>query len=180
MYNQGIVVYEAHMGKGDYSFNATFRDFAIIFVNGTPTRTYDRSVAAHHIVNITCPFPICNLKILVEAMGHINYGKLINSDVKGIIKFDHIKGHNLTSLKMYKIPLTYEVVKSMNTTVYGNYPQLGSYKFDLEEIGDTYLNMNNFTKGYVWINGRNLGRYWKKGPQQKLFCPGVWLKEKDN
>lgn len=40
--------------------------------------------------------------------------------------------------------------------------------------------MKNFTKGYVWVNGRNLGRYWNKGPQLKLFCPGVWLKETGN
>jgi beta-galactosidase len=37
--------------------------------------------------------------------------------------------------------------------------------------------MKLYGKGYIWINGRNLGRYWNKGPQLKLFCPGVWLKE---
>ncbi|RZL18913.1 MAG: hypothetical protein EOO89_04860 [Pedobacter sp.] len=29
----------------------------------------------------------------------------------------------------------------------------------------------------VWINGNNLGRFWKIGPQQTLFVPGVWLKK---
>lgn len=176
MYNQGIVVYEAHMGKGNYSFDAIFRDYAVVYVNGTPTHSYDRSVATEHVVNVTCPYPICSIQILVEAMGHINYGKLINSDVKGLIKFDHPKGHNLSSLKMYKLPLTYETVKKASNFVYGNYPLLGISTFDLDEIGDTYLNMKNFTKGYVWVNGRNLGRYWNRGPQQKLFCPGIWLK----
>lgn len=109
-------------------------------------------------------------------MGHINYGNLINSDVKGLIKFDEVKGHTLYSLKMHKIPLTYETIKNASKNVYGNYPLLGSHTFDLNKIGDTYLNMKNFTKGYVWVNGRNLGRYWNKGPQFKLFCPGVWLK----
>jgi beta-galactosidase len=37
--------------------------------------------------------------------------------------------------------------------------------------------MGNWQKGYVFVNGYNLGRYWKKGPQQKLFLPGVWLKK---
>jgi beta-galactosidase len=37
--------------------------------------------------------------------------------------------------------------------------------------------MKLYGKGYIWINGRNLGRYWNKGPQLKLFCPGVWLKK---
>lgn len=27
------------------------------------------------------------------------------------------------------------------------------------------------------MNGYNLGRYWNKGPQVKLFLPGVWLKK---
>lgn len=35
-------------------------------------------------------------------------------------------------------------------------------------------------KGYIWVNGRNLGRYWKKGPQTRVFCPGVWLKTGEN
>jgi hypothetical protein len=30
------------------------------------------------------------------------------------------------------------------------------------------------------VNGRNLGRYWKKGPQTRVFCPGVWLKKGEN
>jgi beta-galactosidase len=25
-----------------------------------------------------------------------------------------------------------------------------------------------------------LGRYWDIGPQERLFCPGVWLKEGKN
>lgn len=57
---------------------------------------------------------------------------------------------------------------------------MGRYNFDLEEVGDTFFNMKAYFKGYVWVNGRNLGRFWNKGPQQKLFCPGVWLKSKNN
>ena len=32
----------------------------------------------------------------------------------------------------------------------------------------------------MFVNGINLGRYWNKGPQQKLFVPGVWLKKGEN
>jgi beta-galactosidase len=32
----------------------------------------------------------------------------------------------------------------------------------------------------LWVNGHNLGRYWKIGPQQTLYCPGVWLKSGRN
>jgi beta-galactosidase len=37
--------------------------------------------------------------------------------------------------------------------------------------------MINWQKGYLFVNGINLGRYWNKGPQQKVFLPGVWLKK---
>ncbi|CAB1346833.1 unnamed protein product [Coregonus sp. 'balchen'] len=39
---------------------------------------------------------------------------------------------------------------------------------------DTFLRLNEWTKGQVWINGMNLGRYWpKRGPQQTLYVPGA-------
>lgn len=47
----------------------------------------------------------------------------------------------------------------------------------LDEVGDTYLDMSNWKKGFVWVNGYNLGRYWSVGPQQRLYCPGVWLNQ---
>lgn len=40
--------------------------------------------------------------------------------------------------------------------------------------------MQNFGKGYLWINGKNLGRYWSVGPSLKLYCPGTWMKVGDN
>ena len=36
--------------------------------------------------------------------------------------------------------------------------------------------MQHWTKGVVWVNGNNLGRYWNLGPQQRLYCPAPWLK----
>ena len=52
--------------------------------------------------------------------------------------------------------------------------------FDLEETGDTYLDMSKWGKGVVWVNGHNLGRYWNIGPQQRLFLPGVYLNKGKN
>ena len=40
--------------------------------------------------------------------------------------------------------------------------------------------MTEFTKGYVFVNGHNLGRYWNIGPQKSLYCPAAWLKEGSN
>lgn len=62
------------------------------------------------------------------------------------------------------------------------YPAILKQKFDLSGsvIGDTFIDMKNYSKGYVWINGRNLGRYWSRGPQFRLYCPGAWLKKENN
>jgi beta-galactosidase len=59
-------------------------------------------------------------------------------------------------------------------------PAFHRAEFRLTEPGDTWLDMRGWGKGSVWINGRNLGRYWKIGPQQTLFCPGVWLRRGAN
>ena len=46
----------------------------------------------------------------------------------------------------------------------------------MEEAGDTFVRMDNWSKGVVWINGFNLGRYWVKGPQQTLYLPAPLLR----
>jgi beta-galactosidase len=55
-------------------------------------------------------------------------------------------------------------------------PAFWRAKFDLATTGDSYLDMTGWGKGYVWVNGRNLGRYWSVGPQQALFVPAGWLR----
>lgn len=32
-----------------------------------------------------------------------------------------------------------------------------------------------WVKGVVFVNDKNLGRYWNIGPQETLYLPGVWL-----
>ena len=42
---------------------------------------------------------------------------------------------------------------------------------------DTHILMKGWGKGVVFVNGRNLGRYWMTAePQNTLYLPGVWLK----
>ncbi len=42
---------------------------------------------------------------------------------------------------------------------------------------DTFVNMRGWNKGFVLINGFNIGRYWFIGPQEALYVPGELLKE---
>ena len=83
---------------------------------------------------------------------------------------------------MYKLPINEKIFewKGLENDAQENTTILMKATFNLDEVGDTYFNMKKFYKGYVWINGRNIGRYWDLGPQYKLFCPGVWLKKGEN
>jgi beta-galactosidase len=47
-------------------------------------------------------------------------------------------------------------------------------------IGDIYMEMKEWGKGYVWVNGYNLGRFWHIGPATRLYVPGTLLKVGNN
>lgn len=45
---------------------------------------------------------------------------------------------------------------------------------------DTYIDMRNWSKGLVIVNGFPVGKYFRPGPQQALYIPGPLLKQGDN
>lgn len=53
----------------------------------------------------------------------------------------------------------------------------GTFKSSSKD--DCFVHLSGFKKGYVWINGFNLGRYWEIGPQKSLYLPGALLKDKN-
>lgn len=131
-----------------------------------------------------------NLEILVENMGRINYGSEIVHNNKGIIspvKIDDnfIEGEwEMTKLPMSEVPEFEKMPANTVTSIMGSSanalvgkPSLYKGTFTLQETGDTFLDMKDWGKGIVFVNGINIGRYWQVGPQQTLFVPGVWLKK---
>jgi len=76
---------------------------------------------------------------------------------------------------MYKMPMN-EVPVIKNETIKPRRPVLYEATVNIEKPADTFLDMTNWGKGIVFVNGHNLGRYWKVGPQQTLYVPGCWLK----
>jgi beta-galactosidase len=67
-----------------------------------------------------------------------------------------------------------------NSTLSANTPVLRKGSFQINNVGDTYLDMSNWGKGSVWVNGHHLGRYWNVGPQQTVYVPIEWLKKGRN
>ena len=50
----------------------------------------------------------------------------------------------------------------------------------LDKTADTFIDMSKWKKGTVYVNGRNIGRYWNIGPQLSLYCPAPFLKKGAN
>lgn len=180
MYNQGIVVYEIQLPADSHEFTVSVHDYALIYIDGDFMASMDRQANKTHDLRFECK-AACKVQIMVEAMGHINFDQGMNTDKKGLIQFTRVKGTGaLNDWSVYKLPLSANSISSAKGFKQNSRPVIGRYTFDLDEVGDTFINMKEYAKGYVWINGRNLGRFWNKGPQLKLFCPGVWLKSKNN
>lgn len=170
-------------------------DYAQIFVNGIYIGKLDRRMGEKELM-----LPACNkgatLDILVEAMGRINFGRAIK-DFKGITDnvtiTENRDGYeyvcDLKNWTVYNLPDELEFYQGMFKNMQpvaaagtdGRMP-IGVYKgtFNVRKPGDTFLNMEQFGKGLVYVNGHALGRFWEIGPQQTLYIPGPWLKKGEN
>lgn len=153
------------------------RDRALIYLNGEYQGVIDRNNKQE--ILLSADGPESTLEILVENMARINYGPLLK-DPKGITEGVRIGNQFLFNWDIYTIPL-----KDIENIKYGNgnkeeYPTFYRGSFEVKEGGDTYLDFEGWEKGVVFINGFNLGRYWKAGPQKRLYLPAPLLKEGTN
>ena len=125
------------------------------------------------------------LVIVVENMGRVNFGSYIK-DFKGILNGVYLNGKQISDWTTASVPLnnteklTFTPLTSASsppkTTVFFK----GSFTIN-GYPNDTYLSMDNWSKGVAFINGFNLGRYWPvKGPQKTLYVPASILKTGDN
>ena len=161
-------------------------DWAQVFLDGRKLATLSR-LKGEGTVILPPMKEGAQLDILVEAMGRMNFGKGIY-DWKGITEKVEVQSNNgvITSLKnwkVYNIPVDYAFAQNKKFVKQDNpqkYPAYYRGTFTLDKTGDTFLNMTNWSKGMVWVNGYAIGRYWEIGPQQTLYVPGCWLKKGEN
>lgn len=114
------------------------------------------------------------LDFLVENMGHINYGRVMMYDRKGIDGPVRLNGKELSNWQIFPLPLN-DVSHLKFTAGAQKGPAFYRGTFQVQKLGDTYLDMRGWGKGIVWVNGHNVGRYWRIGPQQSLFVPSGWM-----
>jgi len=158
------------------------RDYATVYLNGKRISVLDRRLYQDSL-QLTGAKKGDVLDILVENNGRINYGPYLNDNRQGITEKVTVNGEELTDWKMYKYPfssitdLRYISVKEDDNKLQ---PAFYRGHFTLNEVGDTYLDMHGFGKGFVFLNGINLGKYWNIGPQQTLYIPAGWLRKGSN
>lgn len=189
----GYVLYSRHFNQPISGTLAIpgLRDYAVIYIDGEKVGELNRNTQTYEM-EIEVPFN-ATLQILVENMGRINYGSEIVHNTKGIISPVTIAGQPISgNWEMYQLPMSEvpDFTKLGNNNVFKNgssqanrlkdCPVLYEGTFTLNETGDTFIDMEAWGKGIIFINGHNIGRYWKVGPQQTLYIPGVWLKKGEN
>ena len=119
------------------------------------------------------------LTVLCENMGRTNFGyKMMRK--KGIVGRCLLDGKIHFDWNVYPLPMNNLEKLAFKETL----PQQPSafYRgfFEADEIADTFLRFDNLRKGFVMINGFNIGRYWEKGPQRTLYGPASLLKQGRN
>ncbi|NXI84061.1 BGAL galactosidase, partial [Rhipidura dahli] len=124
-----------------------------------------------------------SLDMLLENMGRISFGAN-TSDFKGLLGNLSLNSRPLSNWLIYPL--------AIDTTVQQGWPHTALpasssggrvgpafYTGTFETPGiawDTFVKFPGWSKGLLWINGFNLGRYWtSRGPQQTLFVPGSVL-----
>jgi beta-galactosidase len=120
------------------------------------------------------------LEIWVENNGRINYGPFLTDNRQGITREVTLDGQALHNWEMYGFPFSSLPTYKYSAKPVKGQPALYKGSFSLDEVKDTYLDMRGFGKGFVFLNGINLGKYWQTGPQQTLYVPACWLKKGTN
>ncbi len=119
------------------------------------------------------------LTVLCENMGRANFGSKMMRK-KGIAGRCLLDGKIHFGWDVYTLPMD----NLDRLTFDGRVPEEKSvfYKgtFSIDERADTFLRTDNFTKGFVTVNGFNLGRYWEVGPQKTMYLPASLLKKGTN
>jgi beta-galactosidase len=126
------------------------------------------------------------LDIIVENTGRVAGGSGMSSARKGLngdVTTDE-KVHS--NYKIYPLEFKQKFVEELKTEKGRPFEKVKSpalFRAELNIEGkpsDTFLKLDKWTKGSVFVNGFNVGRYYNKGPQHTLFIPGPFLKTGKN
>lgn len=180
--NYGYVLYRSTITRGKEIRSCEIRggaDRAILFADGKQV-----DIRNDYEMDRTTGFELeneqGNLDILMENMGRVNYGPEIELQKKGITHGVLVNGTFHMGWDMYPLPLEDISKVDFARDYEEGMPAFYKFTFDAGETGDTFLDVTGFGKGCVFVNGKNIGRFWEAGPQRRLYIPGPLLREGTN
>ena len=184
--NFGYILYKKVI-KGRYASSYLHlegvHDIAYVRINGKIVAKYDRTKNRNkkHNDGFKVKLPSFDkeltVEILVEGMGRINYGSEMENDRKGIDKVK-LGIQTMFDWEIYTLPFD-NLDKTMFNGAEVGKPAILRGTFAAEKNKDCFVDMKGFKKGFVVVNGFNIGRYWSKGPQRSLYLPSPLLKDKN-
>jgi len=178
--NYGLILYRKRLDadtKGTLDVSDV-HDYATVLADGRPLGTLDR-VKQEHAMPVDLPAG-STLDLLVENMGRINIGPGMEDDNKGITSAVQVDGMDITGWTVYPLPLDDLSGLVFKADAAPDGPAFWRGSFEIANVAGTFLDMRDWHKGNVWINGHHLGRFWNIGPQQTLYVPASWLRKGRN
>jgi len=182
----GCILYRTTLPAGPEATleSQAVHDIGQVFLDGSRLGFLDRR-SRKFSLRLPARRAPATLDLLVEAMGRVNFGVEVD-DRKGLqapVKLRSAEGEavELTGWKVFPLPLDHSMRSSLR---FGepkpNTPAFWRTVVKVEKPGDTFLDLRGWSKGFVWVNGHNLGRFWDIGPQQTMYLPGPWLRQGEN
>ncbi len=155
-------------------------DRAQVFLDGLPVATlYDRELLEEKAVGL--PFDCgAALDILVENMGRVNFGPMLECQRKGIDKGVTVNGRWQQHWMQYPLSLDEIGAVDFSRGYRPGLPAFYRFVFRPDVLGDTFLDFDGWGKGCAFVNGTNIGRFWETGPQKRLYIPAPLLREGEN
>ncbi|WP_151479271.1 glycoside hydrolase family 35 protein [Streptomyces albicerus] len=155
------------------------RDLAVAYVDGVPAGvlTEDEPRLKEPVAGPA------RVELWVESLGRVNYGPRAG-EPKGVTggvlhERQYLHGVRARALRLDAFdtgvrPVPFRALPAPGT------PGLYRGTATVHGPGDARLELPGRTRGFAWINGFNLGRYWSIGPQRSLYVPGPLLREGTN
>jgi beta-galactosidase len=172
-HTSALVRYDAPMqGRGGLLAFGEVRDRAWVEVDGVAIGVLSRT--AHERALVVPAGEV--LTVLVEDQGRVNYDVRLG-EAKGLVG-----GATLDGLPLEEWTATAVDVAGLadvgSARAGARSARRGS--FELAAASDLFLDTDGWGKGYAFVNGFLLGRYWSNGPQQTLYVPGPVTREGEN
>ncbi|MFH8555177.1 glycoside hydrolase family 35 protein [Streptomyces celluloflavus] len=185
--DRGVVRYRVAVPgpRRPYPLRVTgLRDRAVVSVDGVRGPVLDTEDAV--LGEVAGP---ASVELWVESLGRVNYGPRL-AEPKGITggllhERQYLHGVRARGLRLDALEEAGALAKVPFRAVgeAGAEPAAGLYRGTLTVTGrpgDADLALPGWTRGFAWVNGFCLGRYWAVGPQRTLFVPGPVLRAGDN